>query len=294
MRSHISFQPGEVRSCVGCHESRTEVAHVNAVATAFRRPPSIPVPPPWGDVPISFTRHVQPVLDKHCVACHSGLKPASGLDFSGGLTIHHNRAYDTLMGFRGLNRNLASSLVVISDMRSNSAITQPYQFGSHRSKLLTIIENDAHRKRLTLNSEDHLRLVTWMDSNAIYHDRFLRPRDRVQPYDLWADMKLAAQINEIHTRRCMECHKPNEITRLDWIDLRSPDRSLFLTAPLAKEVGGTGKCKKAVYATKQDPDYLAIQSILELAVKKALAAPRRDLPKTVLNPIDPLQTTLEK
>ena len=86
MRSFISFQPGERRGCVGCHETREEVAFAPAFGLAMAREPSVPLPPPWGDRAISFLRDVQPVFDKHCVGCHSGLKPAAQLDFSGGLT----------------------------------------------------------------------------------------------------------------------------------------------------------------------------------------------------------------
>ncbi len=31
------------------------------------------------------------------MSCHSGLKPAGGLDFSPGLTARHNRAFDTIL-----------------------------------------------------------------------------------------------------------------------------------------------------------------------------------------------------
>ena len=63
------------------------------------------IPPPWGDRPISFLRDVQPILDAHCVRCHAGLRPAGGLDFSGGLISYdeqvagygYNRAFETIL-----------------------------------------------------------------------------------------------------------------------------------------------------------------------------------------------------
>ena len=103
MRSFISFHPGEVRGCVGCHETREETVIDSGFPLALLREPSIPEPPPWGTRPISFLREVQPIFDKHCVGCHSGLKPAGELDFSKGLTIRNvipafaaNTAYDTI------------------------------------------------------------------------------------------------------------------------------------------------------------------------------------------------------
>jgi len=69
MRSFISFQPGELRSCVGCHESR-EVASVlpeSKTTQALADDAPAKLLPPWGEVPINFLRDVQPVLDRNCV-----------------------------------------------------------------------------------------------------------------------------------------------------------------------------------------------------------------------------------
>ncbi|MGB2822741.1 MAG: hypothetical protein WBF17_17285, partial [Phycisphaerae bacterium] len=98
MRSFISFQPGEVRACVGCHETRGLTPPGGTGLIAHRRGAREPIAPPWGTRAMSFLRDVQPVFDRHCARCHTGLRPAAGLDFSAGLTPRHNRAYDTLIG----------------------------------------------------------------------------------------------------------------------------------------------------------------------------------------------------
>lgn len=46
---------------------------LTAVAFAFA-PPKVGKP--------SFTKDVKPTLDKFCIGCHSGAKPADGIDFS--------------------------------------------------------------------------------------------------------------------------------------------------------------------------------------------------------------------
>ncbi|UCF16292.1 MAG: discoidin domain-containing protein, partial [Phycisphaerales bacterium] len=106
MRSFISFQPGEVRGCVGCHESREEAPRQDGIPLALTREPLDPVPPPWGQRPISFLRDIQPILDGHCVGCHSGLSPAGGLDFYGGLTAGPERGpgHATYIAGYGTNR----------------------------------------------------------------------------------------------------------------------------------------------------------------------------------------------
>ncbi|MGB2822863.1 MAG: hypothetical protein WBF17_17910, partial [Phycisphaerae bacterium] len=81
MRSWATAMPGEFLACVGCHERRTD-AVTNRGALAARRPPA-EIEPWHGPVRgFSFTREVQPVLDRHCVACHNGEK-VSGTFFSG-------------------------------------------------------------------------------------------------------------------------------------------------------------------------------------------------------------------
>ena len=270
MRSFISFQPGEMRSCTGCHESRGQTPHdqTKTFSMAMAREPSLPKPPPWGDRAISFLRDVQPIFDKHCVACHGGMKPAGTLDFSSGLTASHNRAFDTI---------LAQRLVSRSNVHEDSRITMPLAFGSHKSRLVQALREGPCSKRAKLDSEEWLRLVTWIDANAPYHDGFINKRADPPPYDLPRDRPLADKIASVHARRCAACHPAPTVSRTDWIDLRRPQKSLFLTAPLAQAAGGAGKCRPAVYLTATDPDYLAVRELVEQAVKRAWAMPRRDL-----------------
>jgi hypothetical protein len=279
MRSFISFQPGESRSCVGCHESRpaAPVARTNLTSIAARRPPSVPVPPPWGDRPVSFLRDIQPVLDRNCVRCHSGLKPRGGIDLSGGLTTHdgeipgygYNRAFETI---------LEKGLVARSPARAQDAsITPPLAYGWHKSKLVEALGRRPHRRAVRLGDDDLLRLSMWIDANAPYHDAFVDKRPPKAAYDPALDRELAARLEAVHGRRCAPCHRPTEVTRIDWIDLRAPQRSLFLAAPLAREAGGTGRCGKTVYAGPDDPDYRAVLDDVRAAVDRAWDSPRRDV-----------------
>ncbi len=274
MRSFISFQPGESRGCVGCHETRSVAPEGKPAARGIA---SEPLLPPWGDRPISFLRDVQPVLDAHCVRCHGGLKPAGQVDLSGGLISYddevpgygHNRAYETI---------LAANLVALSPARMQDAsITPPGAYGSHKSKLIAAITDATHADQVKLNEDDRLRLVMWIDANAPYHDRFVNKRPAQPAYDLPADKTLREQLLRIHERRCASCHDPGEVTRLDWIDVHHPGESLFLAAPCGRSAQGRPACAQPPYANQNDPDYqLAIQ-LVEVAVAKAWASPRRDL-----------------
>ncbi len=284
MRSFISFQPGEVRACVGCHESRPGTMHPAAKSAAANRSPSPPIPAPWGSLPVNFLRDIQPVLDQHCVSCHQGLKPAGNLDFSGGLTCidpkipgyGHNLAFETI---------IKSNLVSRSRVRDQDAsITPPLAYGSHKSRLIACLSDKTHAGRVKLPREDRLRLTMWIDANAPYHDQFVNKRAGQKAYDLAADEGLLRQISEVHQRRCAPCHNTGDVSRLSWINLQKPAQSLFLSAPLAREAGGRGNCRTTVYASSQDADYRLLYDSLEAAVQKAWAYPRRDLASLAANP----------
>ncbi|MCY2953024.1 MAG: discoidin domain-containing protein [Planctomycetota bacterium] len=276
MRSFISFQPGEVRGCAGCHETQAAAPAMGRPPMAALRAASIPVPPPWGDRPISFLRDIQPVLDRHCVGCHSGLKPAGGVDLFGGLVTYdpqiagygHNRAYETI---------LEKGLVVLSAVRQQDAsITPALAYGSHKSKLVTALSQGAHVGKVKLSEDERLRLVTWIDANAPYHDAFVNKRPEKVAYDLAGDSELVRSLTAVHERRCVSCHKPAAVSRSDWIDINEPRRSLFLAAPLQGTEDAGRKCRGG-YANASDPDYQQVLLLVESAVRRQWANPRRDV-----------------
>ncbi len=284
MRSFISFQPGEQRACAGCHETRGVAPRLTPPSLAASRPPRALIPPPWGDRPVSFLRDVQPILDRHCVSCHAGLKPAAGLDFAGGLT-DWSRQYEQWWGLvpgYGFNRAfetiLNAKLVATAEPNlQDASITPALAYGAHQSKLFHALQAEPHRQRVQLDPNERLRLTMWMDANAPYHDRFVNKRADQKAYDLAADKTLARQLTAIHERRCAACHKASDVTRLDWIDPRQPERPLFLRAPLGKSAGGTQACSELVYKDTSDPDYQSVRELLRAAADKAWASPRRDL-----------------
>jgi hypothetical protein len=291
MRSFISFQPGERRACAGCHESRGVAPRPSREPLAAALPPPTPLPPPWGNRPVSFLRDIQPILDRHCVACHSGLKPAGGLDYFGGLTewssqieqmwgevpgYGFNRAFETI--------NRAQLVAIAEPNLQDASVTPALAYGAHKSKLFATFSQAPHTERVTLSEDERLRLTMWMDANAPYHDTFVNKRPEKPAYDLAHDHELLDKLRGLHQKRCAGCHASEVVSRLDWIDIHQADRSLFLRAPLAKSSGGTQKCGQAVYASDDDPDYNAVRTLVEDAIGRAWANPRRDLQALVRSP----------
>jgi hypothetical protein len=77
MRSWSTLQPGENASCVGCHEPKNSAPPGPGYGTtlALKRPPLPLEPfhgPPRG---FSFTKEIQPILDRNCVSCHHLREP---------------------------------------------------------------------------------------------------------------------------------------------------------------------------------------------------------------------------
>ena len=54
--------------------------------------------------------------------------------------------------------------------------------------------------------------------------------------------------------------------------------SQFLVAPLAKSAGGSQKCSKPVFESKQDPDYQAILATFRPISEMLARRPRIDMP----------------
>ena len=72
MRSATYVQAGQTLVCAGCHERKGRAVPPPAAAgLAFGQEPARLAPEPDGSNPLSFPRLVQPVLDRHCVRCHS-------------------------------------------------------------------------------------------------------------------------------------------------------------------------------------------------------------------------------
>jgi hypothetical protein len=209
MRSHVEFKPGEVRGCVGCHETKQHVPRVGGARLALAREPSQPKPPPWGDVElVDYEKLIQPIFDRHCVRCHGEKDPKKGLDLSASRDPYgFVQSYRSLLGLnRGVPAPLGegyreafadmpnmepaedalyetvkrriyapAGLLCLSNHMSGPEVTEPMQFGSHRSTLvLTLLGGKAHRKDVALGRDEWETLVTWVDANAPYYATYFQ------------------------------------------------------------------------------------------------------------------------
>jgi hypothetical protein len=162
MLSIVYLQPGERRSCVGCHERPGE-GPVRREAAAFARPPSAIQPGPDGSLPFSYLRLIQPVLDRHCVRCHDG---SSGPD----------KAAPVLTGEPTSNAALAwsKSYVNLKPYLGLQMLTvsRPGQAGADRSKLAAVLVGQKHGKYVKLPDEDLRRMFLWLDAASPFYGTY--------------------------------------------------------------------------------------------------------------------------
>jgi len=171
MPSFINLMPGENRSCAGCHELRKKAPDLRTRPTAITKKPQTLFPQP-GDKGVRMVHYetdVQPVLDKHCVGCHSGKKPKGHLDLTGAPTPKWCRSYENLINKR---------LVSFADCRygsSNFNAVGPLQRGSHLSKLTAHLRKAPCKGKIT--RAEFVRIVTWIDANVPYYGTYRGKRD---------------------------------------------------------------------------------------------------------------------
>ncbi len=170
MRSVVQLQPGERRSCIGCHEDRRHAAPVRR-ALALKRDPRRLEPPPWGPGPFSYEQVIQPILDAKCARCHDA-HDEQNLDLTGTLDAERVPAsYRTL---------ISQGWVHYFDFGYKSGENwkaQPLTFGTVKSKLWGVLDTGHYDTELT---EAEMRAIKcWTDLNCPlwpdYMDRVLRP-----------------------------------------------------------------------------------------------------------------------
>jgi hypothetical protein len=264
MGTVTQIMPGETQSCIGCHENAFMAPPSGAAfVKLLRRKPVDITPPPWGDGPIDFVRHIQPVFDKYCIKCHNGADPKKGLDLSGDKTRYFNMAYDSL-----LDRKMVQYHWLL---RAPVRNWKPLTTGSRVSKLIKYI--DQKHEKVVVDDESRRRIYTWIDANVPYYGTY----DHTRPgtpgsRDLWTGPWLGQLRNALKAARVKHGFAHTDV------NLTRPEFSRVLTAYLSKSAGGRADDKKAVFKSKSDPKYVAILKAIQAGKQALDANPRVDMP----------------
>lgn len=251
MRTFIQAAPGTTRSCIGCHEKKTNVPRSTAIRVSINHAPHKPRPESWGSGYMNYPTMVQPVWDRHCIRCHGGEKGfAARLDLTGGWTTNFNNSYENLIDRK--ETQLVAHYIAGIDCMNGTAwysnqLMPPRSHGSAVAPLARVIAS-GHGKRIPNMTRTEKDLVmAWIDSNGLYYGNYNYTEHGYTSHSIrQAYGKLRGVMKEAG---CLKCHD-NRIPR-DWINLQKPEFSRILRAPLAK--GGKGYGQAICRDHKVDP-----------------------------------------
>jgi len=307
MQSFTCVMPGEVLSCVGCHEERTLTPASytpQPVLQALRRPPSaIERFEGFPDV-VDFHRDVQPILDRYCVECHGYEKREGNVILAGDLGLQWSHAYFSLFAHRQ-----------VADGRNGLGNQPPRTIGSSASALLDKVDGSHYDVRA--KPEDWRMLWLWIESGATYAGSYAALRNGA------GQARSGQAVSAFYRNgggrvlqtRCVSCHKPGSDRSLPTnqgartkklrqtigrptaiherlveendpvarfgmailFNMTRPHFSPLILGPLAKDAGGFGSCPD-VFKSKDETDYKKLLGALDAAKKVIDAEPRYSTP----------------
>jgi hypothetical protein len=289
--------PGETISCIGCHEQRIDTpSGLNPVMQAMRRPASKITPLKHNKYVYDFPRDVQPILDRHCVRCHSPEKPEGRILLNGDNGPVYSVSYFTLFSRR-----------LVVDGRNGHGNSAPRTVGDSASPLMKLL--DGSHYEVNVSEEERETIRNWINVGGFYPGTYaaigvgmLLPNEYRDP----GFRKALGESDAVLKKRCMGCHH-NQLPAIDrgthgwnerqytkpWdvvynthtlYNMTRPEHSTILLAPLAKHAGGWGgspdtkgikprgrQVTKAsrcptIFRSTRDPGY---QKILNMITKAA-------------------------
>jgi hypothetical protein len=301
MQSFTNVQPGEVLGCVGCHENRTLAPILTGgnTLTAVRRSPS--KIEPFRGLPdvLDFRRHIQPILNAHCVECHNYSEPKGHVVLTEDLGACWSISYYTL---------LATGQV--ADGRNGYGNQKPRTIGSSASELMRKI--DGSHYEATLKEKQWRTIWLWLESGAPYAGTYAALRnaeDQRRDGMTWAVFGTPGM-----NQRCRTCHRqagkapplpltmseeqrrklvkelgtaPHEriVGKDDFrfsghilLNLSRPELSPLLLGPLPKAAGGWGTCPSQ-FNGKDDVAYRILLSAISKEKKRLANVPRFGTPE---------------
>ncbi len=198
-RTYVNYMPGETRACIGCHETPNDAAAAKSggAVMALKRPASVPGPQigeKSGQRPLHYASDVQPVLDKHCVKCHSGEKPKADLVLTGEMTRMFSVSYESLLKERrrGKGRRRFELFPTVGENHpktGNVHYEGTRSYGSHNSILVAMHSKGKVKlkdpkkaeivaklakvhEKVNLKPEELLKISNWVDTNAQYYGAY--------------------------------------------------------------------------------------------------------------------------
>jgi len=166
MRSWFVAMPGEIISCVGCHERTTDAPPIQSTLATKKPPQSIQ---PWFGPArgFSFDREVQrPVLDKYCIGCHQD-QPYQGKKL---VDLRQDDVQTFSRAYKALQQHVRRP-----GPESDYHMFPPAEYHADTSPLIQMLAKGHHGVKL--DREACERLYTWIDLNVPYYGTWGEFRD---------------------------------------------------------------------------------------------------------------------
>jgi hypothetical protein len=224
MRSWSTLQPGETFSCVGCHENKSETPALSRQTLAMKAGPESLKPfygPPRG---FSFNAEIQPILDRHCIKCHTGAE-TEPFDLSGNQVIDNTSKRKWSQSYLALTQahpegrppqsyykgNQDGELVNWINNMSVPTMLPAYYKGAAKSKLLTMLEEGHEDVRLSQEEMDkiacwidllvpycgdYIEANAWTQEEVAMYNHFLKKRERMEEIERKNIEELLATVAE--------------------------------------------------------------------------------------------------
>ena len=205
MRSWSTLQPGEIFSCVGCHESKNFVSPATGNTTIAMQKGAKSLDEFYGPARgFSFRKEIQPIFDKNCISCHNSNHSISLLakeNIDEAAKRKWSDSYLALTKIKGsfyATSKDSDRLVNWIPVQSEPSMLPPYFAGAARSRLISMLEKG--HKNITLSKEEMDKLACWIDLLVPYcgdyreanawndhenqmYDRFMEKRARYAEID---------------------------------------------------------------------------------------------------------------
>ena len=151
MRSWVTGQPGEIVSCIGCHENQNQTVIPKRTIASQRAPHQLKTPE-GGIRSFTFDLEIQPILDRSCIACHNG---EEAFDLRGGRK--DSKGYGT--SYLNLHPYIHRQ-----GGEGDMVVLQPYEYHPNTSELVRMLKRG--HNNVTLTDKEWRTLYNWIDYNA--------------------------------------------------------------------------------------------------------------------------------
>jgi len=204
MRSWSIVQPGEIQSCVGCHDVKSATPPAQGLSSLAVRVGAQELETVDRTVRgFSFTDRIQPILDKHCIGCHNGdrtqretkgVKKAFSLLATPQLDQQAKRYWSEAY-LRLTEGGPEEGPVRWISPQSAPTRYKPYHTGAACSPIWKILEEE--HKEVNLSVEELETIACWIDLAVPFCGDYVEA-------NAWNDVERAKHEHFVRKRRDME------------------------------------------------------------------------------------------